>query len=200
MGILSWRDTAINSTFRVICFSVGGAYLYVFAYLLLRHCDCLLPPNHLFPQVLAAFGPDTYLTLLWPFLGHALGSAVFAFFVVGVAHLMARVFGRSLNPNAWDVFTGDMVDGRWVAVSLKNGESYAGILKVVDNRVQSGERDLVLTEPARFSEEKRNFVSTSYSAIYLSAESVETVAAVAQPGDDRIIAINNSVFPEETYE
>ncbi len=66
VGVVNWRDNALNTTFRILGFSLAGATIYA----LIGGRLGLPPPNHLFPSVLSQFGPTTYLSFFVPLTGH----------------------------------------------------------------------------------------------------------------------------------
>jgi len=65
--------------------------------------------------------------------------------------------------------------------------------------VERGERDLVLTEPAIFIDESRNYVALPYQYMFLRADLIYCVAVIHDPSiDKRTFPVGESPFSEET--
>lgn len=192
IGVVSWRDTAINNTFRVLGFSLGGATLYAFAARFLG----FPPPSHLFPSTLKQFGPDTYFTFFGPYVGHLVCSAIVGFGVVGLVRLFFKFSPVRTSHTVWDEFVLERASNRWVVVSLKNDKAYIGKLVSAEHLVQLGERDITLGEPAFWSQEDYNYIALGYQYLYLPASTIDSIGAYSRPDDERLVAVGDKVFKE----
>ncbi len=87
------------------------------------------------------------------------------------------------------------VPGHWVAVGLETGEAYVGILAYSETSVEQKERDIILSEPALYEEDSKDYRSLPYSCIFLPAALIWSVAVIENPGTDgRIVPVNESPF------
>lgn len=190
VGVVSWRDTALNTTFRLLGFSLAGATIYAF----ISRWLGLPPPNHLFPTELSQFGPTTYLSFFVPITGHVLSTVTFAFAVVGCFKAFTRASKQPNYHTTWDDFINERVKDRWVAVSLKGGAAYIGKLATAEELVKMDERDITLEEPAFWSPKDYNYIALNYQYLYLPASTIDSIGAYTKPSDERSVKVGDKVF------
>jgi hypothetical protein len=82
-------------------------------------------------------------------------------------------------------------------VSLESDDSYAGVLERADTCVRQGERDIILGEPARYSEEKANYIALPYQYLFIPGTMVGSIAVVHDPDlDTRLSSVGCPLFLE----
>jgi hypothetical protein len=190
-----WRETEWEKLVNVIGFSLGGMVVYV----VVSSITSLPPPLYVLPSTfeLTSFGVTTLLPIALSLLGHFISAALVAI----VAILGIRFFGKwapsTPYPAAWDDFIRVDVPKHWVVVRLANGEAYAGFIKNADISVSQSERDLVLSEPALFSEKDSNYKVIPYQQLFLPSSMISSIAVVHNPEiDPRITEIGSNLFSE----
>jgi hypothetical protein len=90
-----------------------------------------------------------------------------------------------------------------VAVTLQNGDAYVGVVKTCDVAVEQDERDLVLSEPALYDDEQRDYVALPYQELFIPASLRYSMAVIHDPDrDQRIVPVGESPFKrkEEPHE
>ena len=182
---------------RLLGFSVFGATLYsVFA-----SWVELPPPTHLFPTTYNAVAADPSLVarlVFFPYAGHLVGGTIGGLIAAVGSRALARFSSSSAHPSAWDDFVRRGAPGHWVTVGLTNGEVYAGKLLNADVAVASGERDLVLGEPALYDATSCNYIATSHQQLFISATNLSSIATYYDPSTDvRTVPPGQTLFSGE---
>jgi hypothetical protein len=188
---VDWREKEWQGVLRLLGFSVFGATLYSVAASWLH----LLPPTHLFPTTYIAVAADPaivarlvflpYAGVFLPYAGHLIGGTVGGLVAATGTRALARFSSSSAHPCAWDDFVRRHAPGHWVTVGLMNGEVYAGKLVNADVAVASGERDLVLGEPALYDAVSGNYVATPHQQLFISAANLSSIATYYEPAIDQ---------------
>ncbi|HLJ81890.1 MAG TPA: DUF6338 family protein, partial [Ktedonobacterales bacterium] len=113
----------------------------------------------------------------------------------GSVRLSSKLTGASGYPCAWDDFVRKGVPNHMVAVTLQNGETYAGFLKACDVAAHRDERDLVNSEPAVYDEERHDYQALPFHQMFIPASLQYSVATIADlEHDRRIVPIGESPF------
>lgn len=190
-----WGESQWTFALRLLGFSIVGLAVYCFFGLIGAP-----EPIYIFP-ILFNTPPAIALIRLTPstppiafgYLGHCIsGAAVGA----GAALVVRRI--PSGYPCAWDVFVRKCAPRHMVAVTLDNRETYVGFVSACDVTVERGERDLVLTEPAVYNEETKDYVALPYQHMFLRADQIYCVAVIHDPSvDKRTFAVGESPFSEQ---
>ena len=82
-----------------------------------------------------------------------------------------------------------------MTVRVKSGEVYAGRLDHADIAVEPDYRDILLEEPALYSEESGNYLTDSTQALFIPGDQLLSIATVYdQEKDTRVIPPNEEVF------
>ena len=180
---------------RWLSFSVVGLVLYA----LLSELFGWPLPIHVIPQSISAVaqGPDQLLPLAYSFTGHVFGSLCAGGLAVLGKKVLTRMSPVSFYQNVWDEFARSHVQDRWGVVSLKSGDAYAGILARGQLSVSRDERDIVIEEPAQYNEETGTYIALPYKYLYLSGDSVYSIAACSMPGDRRKTEIWRPILLDE---
>jgi len=104
----------------------------------------------------------------------------------------------SSYPNTWDEFARECTQTRWIVVSLKNGDAYAGYLHIANTSVNASERDLILTEPAKFNKDNNSYVAQDYQYIFFPADLIKSIGVVHDPDLDlRVSKVGEPLFLDE---
>jgi len=191
-----WRETEWDKIITVVIFSLLGIVTYIIVSTIIR----LPSPIYIIP---ATFNPDTFgVASLLPIALSVTGHFVFSILIAIVAVLITRFFGRwtpsTPYPAAWDDFIRQDVQRHWVVVRLTNNEAYAGYIKNADASVSQSERDIVLAEPALYSEKEKNYRTIPYRQLFLPASMISSIATVHDPDSDkRITKIGTNLFTED---
>jgi len=189
----NWREDNWDKALKLVAFSVLGLALYSVVGLGLGAPS----PTYLTIQNLegALQSSQGTFALFFALLGHAVGSGIAGFAAGQGYRILASKFGFVPDFNIWDFFVRKCVPQRWILVSLSNGEAYAGRLETAEISVQSEERDLILDEPAKYSEETGGYIVLPYQHLYLPGSLVSSVTTLADPiEDDRLTTIGEILF------
>ncbi len=188
---VKWGESQWTFALRLFGFTIGGFCVYsLFGLLGAPEPSYLLPVLFSTPPV----GGFTTLVLSTPpiafgYLGHCASGAAVGL-LAGL--LMRRFSGR---PCSWDVFV-DRCRGHMIAVTLQNGEAYVGFADAFDITVERGERDMILTEPAIYVDELKDYRALPYQHIFLRADQIYCIAAIHDPATDRrVTEVGKSPFP-----
>jgi hypothetical protein len=197
---VDWREKEWQSALRLLGFSIFGATLYsVFA-----SWVHLLPPTHLFPATYITVAADPRLIarlVFLPYTGHLIGGTLAGLGAALATRALARFSSGSAHPCAWDDFIRRYAPGHWVTVGLTNGEAYAGKLLYADVGVASGERDLVLGEPAVYEPGSGNYIATSHQHLFITAANLSSIATYYDPAmDNRTVQPSQLLFTGEANE
>jgi len=190
-----WREQQWKALVRVLIFSLLGLAVYSLVALYLNGPA----PLHVFPGTFAA----TSLTLQQMadlavgLLGHFVAATIVALVAgLGVRRLNTA-FPLMSYPDTWDRFVRNLMPRHWVVVRLKSGEALAGMVEHVDVYVKHEERDLVLEEPALFSETEETYISMRYQHLFLPGSMIDSVATVYDEDiDKRITQVERSLFED----
>lgn len=190
---VDWREKQWQGVLRLVGFSVVGVTLYALA----SDFFYWTPPMHILPSTYETISSQaTNLhSIFIPYSGHLLGGGIAGLLGALGAKLLAKCSSSSAFPCAWDQFVRSHVPNHWVVIGLESGEVYAGKLKVADIAASSEERDLVLEEPALYSIESNQYISTPYQYMFIKSKMLYSIAAVSDPTiDKRIVPIGNALF------
>ena len=189
----NWREEQWRRIVRVISISLAGLVVYI----LFASLVGLPMPSYILPS---QFSADAFTTSVLPtmagaYVGHLTGAMVCGILSAYVVRKVARL---STYPDTWDDFVRKFVPDHWVIVELVNGSVYAGILKKADISVRQSERDIVLVEPALYSEETDIFTSLDYQYLFLPAALISSIAVYYDSAlDTRITPVNQPLFSED---
>lgn len=194
---VDWRQKDWQAALRFLAFSTLGLGLYVVLGLPFE----FLPPVHIVPSTYSSLSSEvpSLAQLFIPYLGHIAFSGVVAAAAVGLDRIVCKLTNTTPLPSAWDRFIQTDVPERWVVVSLKTGDVYAGRLLIAENSAPANERDVVLGHPAKFEKGSKNYIVTSYSALFLPADIIQSIAAVRKDSELATEpAVNEPLFPGVT--
>jgi hypothetical protein len=178
---LNWRENRLRRVIRIIIISLAGLMCYILFDDLGNRMGLfdLVDPIYVMPSMLAeGVSRETVSSITLAYLGHVVSSTSIG---VGLAYVWDYVASRIQNttyPSAWSDMVDDHAPGHWVVVQLTDGESWAGIIETADTDVPVDERDILLREPAKYSEKKEAYIVSQHQHLYLPAELVKAVAAV----------------------
>jgi len=181
-----------SAVIRMIGFSVGGLMLYVLVGGLVN-----APlPTYISPTTFTNFTIDraTLLTISWALSGHFIGSVLTSLIFSGIILTINRWSKTTEYPDTWDKFAGKYVEKHWVVVKLNDGDAYTGILERADTSVEQNERDLILKEPAKYSNEEKNYYATTYQYLFLPGSIIASIGVVCNPNDERLTIIGAPIF------
>jgi hypothetical protein len=180
---VDWRDREMLVALRWFGFSVFGLGVYS---LLAVFLD-LIPALHVLPSSYASsrMTASSFPALFVPFLGHCLTSASVGAAAAGIMRLTSKTLGLTVGPCSWDEFATKQIKDRWVVLTLKSGDAYAGQLLVVDTSVAGTDRDLVLRDPAKWNPETNSYCRLHYRDLFVPAALLESIATVYDPDKDR---------------
>lgn len=191
----TWREDAWSRVFRIVGFSLGGLVLAILTFRLagvgvVAKLSGAIAEESLSESVV--LGMSALLaaqTIISTVVGLGSGYAV-----RGLCH----VFQVTPYADGWDEYVRRFVANHWVIVRLLDGSSFAGILSRADITVPPENRDIILSEPAIFDEEKGNYVSVEHQHLFLPGASIASVAVVHDPArDTRISPVGTSLFCKE---
>jgi hypothetical protein len=125
-------------------------------------------------------------SLALPWLGHLAGGGVVGVLAAGSARIVARITSSTALPGSWDAFVKGSAPDRWVVVTLKAGDVFAGVVRVADVGVATEDRDLVLGEPALLDPKTGKYIMTPYHEIFLPAALIQNLAVLPRANDARV--------------
>jgi hypothetical protein len=192
---VNWREKDWQTVLRLLGFSVSGVTIYSLVAAVVR----LPPPTHLFPATYqtAALNPSTLAGAVFlPYAGHFLGGTIAGATAAIISRFLGRFSSNSVHPSAWDDFIRQSAPGHWVTVGLANGEVYAGRLGFTDVGVASGDRDLILEEPALYMPLTGQYMATTHQHLFISAANLVSIATYYDEArDSRTVPPGESLFP-----
>jgi hypothetical protein len=185
-----WGEDQLKFGLRLTGFSIFSFALYCVA------CLSGAPqPTYIFPALFSAIVPATLPSIAAAYLGHCAAGIVTGLLAAGATLITSRMGRFSGYPCAWDVFVRDCAANRMIAITLQNGDAYAGILKACDASVMQQERDMVLSEPAIYSEKTSDYAALPYQHLFIPAGLVYSVASIHDPErDKRMVPVGESPF------
>lgn len=192
-----WRQSEWERVVRIVTFSVGGVVLYNLALFLL---DGLPIPSYLFERSVTTTEDSRMAMKLMTiaYVGHFVAASILGGVVAAFTRILTARTRMSTYPDSWDVFARKYVKKHWVAVTLIDGESFAGMVEKADTSVQRSERDVVLLEPAQYDSERTKYITMPYEYLYLPGTLIASIGVYYNPNVDppRIVPINESLFIE----
>lgn len=198
---VDWREREWRSIVRVLLFSALGIALYgAVAIPLGAPNPYVLSPD--LPEVTPERTSFRFTVVpeffLMAYAGHFMFSAIAGLVLASTRRILGHWTPTSPYPAAWDEFTRSCLPERWTVITLRNGQTYAGIVETADASVAQSERDIVLREPALLEDEV--YRSVAYQYMFLPAELIASVAAVYNPKTDRnkrLVEPGDPVFAQE---
>ncbi len=118
-----------------------------------------------------------------PYFGHIAGSAVAGLAMAGFIRIYVKAGGFAHRASAWDTFVTELIQDRWVVITLKTGDAYAGFVRLADVGVVAGERDVVLREPARHDGKSGQYQAVGYRDLFVQAPLVDSMATLMSDDD-----------------
>jgi hypothetical protein len=189
---IDWREDKWARTLRLLGFSTFGLALYIAVAPILRAPQ----PSYILPKDIQLIGISDLPKLAIAFLGHVVGSVVIAVATAFMATASSRLARRVAYVTAWDRFVNVSMPHRWVVVALQSGEVYAGYVEAADMSVAAAERDILLREPALFSETDQSYRALEYGALFLVGSSIASVGVLYDPQrDERMVDPGALLFP-----
>lgn len=191
---LDWREDRLWRLVRVLLFSAFGLVLYIAATTLTP----LPPPFYVVPERAASVTIRELPSGALSYAGHALCAFLVGAGTAYAARQLARWTGSTTYPAVWDDFITNFVPGHWVVVKLENGNTFAGMLEAADLEAPKEDRDILLTEPALYVEDRQAFETLAYQHLYLPAAQISSVAVYYDPDrDERVTEVNQTLFQED---
>lgn len=192
---LDWRENKLQRTIRIVSISIAGLVPYIIA----AHASGLPLPLYIFPETYTAITGADLVQIAWAYTGHT-GFAITAAAVGGyLQDWMAEQRDQTTYPSAWDDLVRDLADGRWIVVALKNGDVFLGGLQEADINAPREDRDLILSQPARYSDAEEDYIGTDYQYLYLPQAQIESIAVMydRQKDGDRWVNPGMRVFSKQ---
>ena len=197
LGGRDWREREWHTALRYLALSAVGLALYVIPAAALSWPAA----RHVIPAEYSAIKAEDLGGLALPYAGHILGGALAGLLIGLLLRHLAPIVGISARPCSWDTFAADLVQDRWIVVTLKSGDVYGGYIQIADTGVPATERDLVLREPALYDADTSEYRSIGYRDMFIPAQLVDSIATVANPGEtDRLTEIGQPLFRSATRE
>ncbi|MDL1910562.1 hypothetical protein FBQ81_07680 [Chloroflexi bacterium CFX6] len=188
------KEEQWSAIVRMIGFSLGGLIFYV---IIGKFINAPLPA-YISPNTFANLVVDraTLFGISLSLTGHFIASALISIAISYIVLLLDLIGGKTLYQDTWDKFASTYVDNRWVVVKLTNGDTYLGILGRADINVDKIERDIILKEPSVYLAENENYLATNYQFLFLSGSMIESIGAMPNFTDTRIIPVGSFVFSQ----
>lgn len=191
---LDWRENKFQRSLRIASISTAGLVAYIIA----AHVSGVPLPRYVLPETYAAITEAELVRIAWAYTGHT-GVAILIGVVGGyVQDWMAEQRDRTPYPSTWDDLVRELADGRWVVVALKNGDIFLGGIQEADINVPREDRDLILSQPARYSDTEKDYIGTDYQYLYLPQAQIESIAVMydREEDGDRWVNPGARVFSE----
>ena len=181
-----WGQGQLEALAQMLCFSLGGLFLYS-----LGTMYGLPRPIYVFPDHLALIIPESLPSVLAAYGGHCLCSCISAGLFAILVRLRAGLSGVSPYSIVWDHFMRIRVPGRWVVISLQSGETYAGVVDKAEVSVEQKERDVVLAEPALYDETSGAYKALPCSHLFVPGSLIGLVSVSAMDDDLRLVRVDD---------
>lgn len=192
-----WREEAWSRVLRMIGFSVVGLMLYVTA----TAVTSLPFPAYLLPHGLHDLTPRLIYDLTVALIGHFASAMIAGASAALLVRFASRFSSGSAYGSAWDHFIRNSIERHWVVVGLQNGDAYAGYIHVVDSKMSSPDRDVLLLEPAQYDSQEHCYRATEYQTLFLAGAMISSIATVHDPTDKRLTTPGEKIFvSEENHE
>ncbi len=192
----NWREESWSRVFRSVGFSLAGLVL---ASVVCRVCDLGIFSTLTTSVSSKVVSEDTVFAVALLLVGQTVGSTLAGIGSGLVIRLALRWSPITPYSDGWKRFVCEFVPRHWVVVRLLDGGAYAGILVHADTTVPPEDRDLILSEPASYDDEKRDYCSLAYQHLFLPATSIASVGIVHDPeGDRRTSPVGGWLFEKET--
>lgn len=189
-----WREKDWQAALRYLAFSMLGLALYV----LLAIPGDFLPPAHIVPATYTEtkLQAGRLAPIVLPYFGHIVCAGIVSAVLAVVHRLGCKWTGSTLQPSSWNQFIQEELPKRWVVVSLKSGDVYAGYVKTIESGVAATERDMVLLFPSKFDAVSEKYTVTSYKSLFFPAELVQSIGAVRTEDELKLSpVVGQSLFP-----
>lgn len=185
-----WRESEWERAVRIITISVAGL-LVTLAVMAVFH----IPETLRVPVVNSTIPVADLMPWVLIYIAHFVASSIVGAVAAWTSRKIRFVGRIGAYPDTWDVFVRDLVPRHWVVVTLKDGTSYAGMLEKADMSVREEERDIVLTEPARYDAARDQYITTQYQYLHLTGALVASVAVYYDPRvDSRVTEVETPLF------
>ncbi len=194
-----WRQPTWETIIGIVGFSSSGLALYVMVAVLVG----APMPIYLIPSSLRSISgieQELLLGLSVAFIGHIAASTVAAALVA----FFIRKTNRWLpdpHPNTWNQFVNVHSQKHWVVVKTIDGDAYAGMIGRANVSVPAEERDIIITEPAKYRDDVSNYIALGYQHLFLPARLVESIATMHDPElETRITKVDQTIVSGEIQE
>lgn len=189
-----WREKEWEAAVRFLAFSILGLGAYVLAGLWLA----LPPAVHILPATYEAesLSASSLPSIFLPYIGHILGSSIIGGVAAGFHRLVCKIRRSSAHPSAWEDFLKVGAPKRWVTVTLKSGDIFAGYIHMAEQSAPAGERDVVLRTPAKYDDTSKNYTVTSYRDLFLPADLIQNIGTIRTDAElSESPAVGTPLFP-----
>jgi hypothetical protein len=187
-----WREDRSDKVLRIVGFSISGLVIYIIASALIN----APMPDYIFPTTFQKLPLDRgqLIGMAFSLAGHFACAVLAGAGSGAVVRFVDRRTSVTGYPDSWDKFAKDYVANHWVIVRLENGQAYAGMLERADTSVRQNERDMILSEPAKYI--NANYKALPYQHLFLPGALIDSVAVVHDPDlDERITKVGDPIFP-----
>jgi hypothetical protein len=171
---LDWRENKLQRVIRIIAISVAGLIPYIIA----SNAAGLPLPLYVFPDTYATVTGETLVQMAWAYTGHTVCAVTVAAVGGYVQDWVAEQRDETTYPSAWDDLVRDLAQERWVVVALENGDIFLGGIQEADINAPREDRDLILSQPARYSDDEQDYIGTNYQYLYLPQAQIESIAVM----------------------
>jgi hypothetical protein len=171
---LDWRENKLQRVIRIIAISVAGLIPYIIA----SHAAGLPLPLYILPDTYATVTGATLVQMAWAYTGHTVFAVAVAAVGGYVQDWIAEQRDETTYPSAWDDLVRDLAQERWVVVALENGDIFLGGIQEADINAPRKDRDLILSQPARYSDGEQDYIGTNYQYLYLPQAQIESIAVM----------------------
>ena len=163
-----------QAAIRYVGFSALGLCLYV----LLATAFPVLPAAvHVLPDTYSAWTlqQNGLGHVALAYLGHIVCAGVVGFAAAWLHRGICKITKKTPHPSAWDHFIKRSFAGRWIVVTLKSGDVFAGYVEVAEESAPPAERDVVLKAPA-LRDPSGRYLGTGYYDMFLPADLIQNIA------------------------
>jgi hypothetical protein len=147
-------------------------------YIIASHAAGLPLPLYILPDTYATVTGATLVQMAWAYTGHTVFAVAVAAVGGYVQDWVAEQRDETTYPSAWDDLVRDLAQERWVVVALENGDIFLGGIQEADINAPRKDRDLILSQPARYSDGEQDYIGTNYQYLYLPQAQIESIAVM----------------------
>jgi len=181
----NWNEDKWDNVIRSIFFSLVGLAFYFFVAYKIFNFNY---PVYIYQNTYSKnfFTTDLHIETLFKVLfWHSAFSTFFGFLCGKLIKSYNRRSKLTTYSNTWNEFCSNYIRQRWVVVTLRNGEVFAGMVELIETNVKDEFRDLILDDPSKYDAKVNKFLSLEQKYLFLPGKIIEYVGTSRMDYDEQ---------------